>query len=197
MDKKKNAPKAKEEREERVNADTAETVESINEPLESIENTSDEGSGEIQKYNARILELEAQLEDAVSTAQRLQAEFDNFRKRNARLRAESIEEGTENTIKGLLETLDSFERALESQSTSTDDAFFKGMELVYKQMVDALHKQGLNEIEADGAFDPSLHEAIMQDDSGEYESGTITAVLQKGYKVNNRIIRHTLVKVAK
>ncbi len=197
MDKKKNASKAKEERQEQVNADTVETIESVNEPSEGSDNTLDEGSSEVQKCNARILELETQLEDAISTAQRLQAEFDNFRKRNARLRAESIEEGAENTIKSLLETLDNFERALASQSTSADDAFFKGMELVYKQLMDALHKQGLNEIEADGAFDPSLHEAIMQDDSGEYESGTITAVLQKGYKVNNRIIRHTLVKVAK
>lgn len=159
--------------------------------------TEEHASEDASAQTARIAELESELSEAISTAQRLQAEFDNYRKRNAKLRVEALDEGTEIAVKALLDTLDNFDRAMENKPADSTDPFVQGMALVYKQMTDALHKLGLNEIEADGQFDPVFHDAVMQDDSGEFESGTVTAVLQKGYKLNERVIRHAMVKVAK
>ena len=121
------------------------------------------------------------------------SEDNNFRKRNASVRAESYDDGIRETIKNILPVLDNFERAL---ATSDGSPFSKGMEQIQKQLLDCLKKSGLEEIEAEGVFDPNMHDAVMRDeDDSDAESGTITAVLQKGYRVKGKIIRHTMVKV--
>ncbi|MEG1559326.1 MAG: nucleotide exchange factor GrpE [Clostridia bacterium] len=150
---------------------------------------------EIKKLRTEIALREDAKNDAVSTAQRLQAEFDNYRKRNAAIRLDSINDGVSNAITPLLPVLDNFERGL--AVVEDGDSFFDGMKLVYRQLKDTLAKLGLTEIEADGSFDPNFHDAVLTEEREDFESGAIIEVLQKGYMIHNRIIRHAMVKVAK
>ena len=94
----------------------------------------------------------------------------------------------------LLEVLDNFERALEQGGT---DGFEEGMRLIFTQLVNVLSKEGLAEISALGEdFDPNVHNAVMTEDTEEYESGKVSGVMQKGYTLNGRVIRPSMVKVA-
>ena len=147
---------------------------------------------EIMKLKSAAEQAKRNAEEAMTDAQRIQAEFSNFRKRNANIRAESIDDGIRETIKALLPVLDNFDRALQNSDGS---AFAKGMEQIKKQLVDCLEKCGMQEVEAEGSFDPDRHEAVLQDSESDAPSGTITEVLQKGYRVKGRIVRHTMVKV--
>lgn len=164
--------------------------------VENSEKESDESvtfsKEEFEKAREEIAKMKESMDSAILDAQRIQAEFNNYRKRNASLRSDSIDEGVRETIKALLPVLDNFDRAMD---TSDGSAFAKGIEQIRKQFFEVLTKSGLEEIEAEGSFDPNIHEAVMRDEEGDCESGTITAVLQKGYMVKGRIIRHTMVKV--
>lgn len=149
-------------------------------------------SDEFNQVKQRLEKLTDERDDAVRQAQRLQAEFDNYRKRNSSLAAECREDGVRDTVKQLLPVLDSFERAL---ANADDTPFTQGVKNISRQLNDALSKCGLEEIDAEGKFDPNLHDAVLQDFVEGTESGVITAVLQKGYRVKGKIIRHTMVKV--
>ena len=101
----------------------------------------------------------------------------------------------EKIISELLNVIDNFERALAAGDES--DSFYQGMEMILKQLLGVLEKAGASEITALGEdFDPNFHNAVMTEDSTEYESGKVTEVLQKGYVLNNRVIRPSMVKVA-
>ena len=143
-----------------------------------------------------IDKLQAENATTVALAQRVQADFDNFRRRNASVRSDSLDEGAREVIKTLLPVLDNFERAIASAG-EVDSQWLEGVKLVQKQMLDVLAKHGLEEIPSDGKFDPELHEAVLQEESDGAENGDILQTLQKGYKVKERIIRHSMVKVAK
>ena len=147
---------------------------------------------QIAGMQKEIVTLKKSVETSVQDAQRIQAEFSNFRKRNASIRAESTDDGIREAVKTLLPVLDNFERAF---AASDDSPFAKGVEQIYKQLIDCLKKVGMEEIEAVGQFDPNMHEAVLQDTESDCEAGMITAVLQKGYRVKGKIIRHTMVKV--
>lgn len=151
---------------------------------------------EFDQVKAHIDGLQKEKEETVQMAQRLQADFDNYRKRNASLRLESLDEGAREIIKDILPVLDNFDRAMEN-TANVDPGYVEGIRLVHKQLLGILEKNGLEEIPADGMFDADLHNAVMQEETEDKESGMITAVFQKGYKVKNRIIRHSMVKVAK
>lgn len=151
---------------------------------------------EFDQVKAHIDGLQKEKDETVQMAQRLQADFDNYRKRNASLRIESLGEGAREVIKELLPVLDNFDRAMEN-TANVDPGYVEGIRLVHKQLLGILEKNGLEEIPADGMFDADLHNAVMQDEAEGVESGMITAVFQKGYKVKDRIIRHSMVKVAK
>lgn len=151
---------------------------------------------EFAAVKSRIDALQKEKDETIAMAQRLQADFDNYRKRNAAIRADSLEEGTRELIRSLLPVLDNFDRALEN-CENVDPNWVDGIKLVQKQLTDILQKNGLEELPAEGAFDAALHEAVMQEEAEGAESGTILAVFQKGYKVKDRIIRHSMVKVAK
>ena len=148
---------------------------------------------EVKALKEKLDKLEADKEDAVKQAQRLQAEFENYRKRNAQLSAESRDDGVRETVKALLPVLDSFERAMQN---APEDTFAEGMRNIEKQLVDALKKSGLEEVPAEGAFDPNLHEAVMKESAEGEESGKILTVFQKGYKVKGKIVRFSMVKVS-
>ncbi len=150
---------------------------------------------EFNQVKAHIETLQKEKDEAIGLAQRLQADFDNYRKRNATLRADSYDDGVRECIKELIPTLDNFDRALEN-AIGVEPKFLEGIQLVQRTLLDALHKVGLQEIPAEGQFDPNLHNAVMQEEAQGRKSGEILEVFQKGYEVKGKILRHTMVKVA-
>jgi len=151
---------------------------------------------EFDQVKASIEQLRSDNESLVAVAQRIQADFDNFRRRNAAIQAESVEEGARKVIAGLLPVIDNFERAV-AAGEGADKALMDGIKMVQKQLLATLEKFGLNEIDATGKFDPNLHDAVIHEEVKGIESGNIAEVFQKGYQVKDRIIRHSMVKVAK
>ena len=129
---------------------------------------------------------------------RLAADFDNYRKRQAQERESLLKYGAENTLKKIIEVLDNFERGAKANETVEDcEKLKESFNLVHKQLVDVLTKAGLETIEAEGKeFDPNFHEAVMQTPTSEYPEHTVIAVLQKGYKLEDRVLRPALVNVA-
>ena len=128
---------------------------------------------------------------------RLMAEFQNFKRRAAKEKSDIHAFANERLIGDLLPVMDNFERALETETEDTE-AYAKGMQLIFEQMKTALEKAGLKEIEALGLdFDPNVHNAVMTDNTEEYENDKISKVLQKGYKLNDKVIRPSMVAVNK
>lgn len=126
---------------------------------------------------------------------RLMADFQNFKRRTEKEKSDIYAFANEKIISELLNVIDNFERAL--AAGKADDSFYKGMEMILKQLLGVLEKAGASEIDALGKdFDPNFHNAVMTEDSTEYESGKVTEVLQKGYILNNKVIRPSMVKVA-
>ena len=125
---------------------------------------------------------------------RLMADFQNYKRRTEKDKADVYAYANEKIMTDLLQVLDNFERAL-SQECS-DESYAEGMNLIFKQMHEVLVKSGLEEIEALGKeFDPNFHHAVMTDDNDEFKSGCVTTVLQKGYKLNDKVIRPAMVSV--
>lgn len=173
--------------------------------VDTNEDAAGEGSSEQETYTltaeefaaakAHIEALTKEKDETVVLLQRIQADFDNFRRRNASIRLDSYEEGKRDTVKELLPALDSLERALDS--IPAEGAIWReGIVLVQRQLTDALKKLGLEEIESDCKFDPAKHEAVMREKTDGKDSGEIVVVLQKGYRMGDKIIRHCMVKVA-
>jgi molecular chaperone GrpE len=127
--------------------------------------------------------------------QRLAAEFDNFRKRSAREQAALSERANERLVKELLPVLDDLGRALEAAADHEEAKLEEGVRLVHRALSDVLTKEGLAEIETDGKFDPHVHEALLSQPSDE-EEGTVIEVVQKGYKLGDRVLRPARVVVA-
>ena len=117
---------------------------------------------EFKTVQEHIQTLQKQKDETVALLQRNQADFDNFRRRNASVRADSLEEGKRECIKALLPALDNFDRALQAEGAG-DESWREGVRLVHRQLMDSLQKLGLSEIEAEGKFDPNVHEAVMQE----------------------------------
>lgn len=147
----------------------------------------------------KIIEgLDSKIEEQEDRYLRLVAEFDNYKKRNARLYESMVQSAREGLIYPLLEVIDNFERALESSEKSDLESLKKGTELIYQQLNELLKKEGVEPIEAVGQeFNPNLHEAIMQVESDEYPEGKIVAEVTRGYKVKDKVIRFSKVTVSK
>ena len=128
---------------------------------------------------------------------RLQADFDNYRRRTRQEQSELSAFVTQNLIKELLPVIDNFERALSSRPTDDPSGFGAGVEMIFRQLYGVLEKQGITTVESVGAlFDPNRHEAILKDTESDQPEGTVVAELQKGYAVGGKVIRPALVKVA-
>ena len=141
-----------------------------------------------------LKEAQAKADEYLNLAQRVQADFENFRRRTKATRAEAFEDGAREFIKQLLPVVDNLERAT-AQETA-DENLMTGVKLVYKQLMDALEKRGVTVIDRPGEkFDPNLENAVMQGTVDEGEPGTVCAVLQKGYKMGDFVLRHAMVKV--
>lgn len=163
---------------------------------ESKKDNKEEQTDELKtKLEEKIKELE-ELNDRFL---RLQADFINYKKRVEKEKESIYAYASEELICQILPVIDNFERALDSVNDSQkDDSFYKGIEMVYKQLLDILKKNGLEEINAIGEkFDPNLHHGVAQEESSEHEEDTIIEVYQKGYKLKDKVIRPSMVKISK
>jgi len=139
--------------------------------------------------------LRRENEDLKNRYIRTLADFDNLRKRTEREKSDFARYATSGVLKDLIPALDNFDRAL--QHSDADNEFHKGVELIYKQLYDVLTKHGLRLIDEVGAhFDPNIHEAVVREEDSSVPSHTVTAILQKGYFLHDRLLRPALVKVA-
>ena len=149
-------------------------------------------------------ELEAELAKSreqcaayLDRAARIQAEFDNYRKRNARQQEEYRDYALADALKTLLPILDSLDRALKTNAASLDE-YRSGIELIDKQFHDALARLGVQPVEAEGeSFDPNLHQAVQMVDTDETPDNTVIDELQRGYKLKDRLLRPAMVRVAR
>lgn len=127
---------------------------------------------------------------------RLAADFQNYKKRVEKEKSDIYAYANEKIVVELLDVIDNFERALD-HSNDSNEGFAEGMSMIFKQFKGVLEKSGVEEIKAVGEqFDPNFHHAVMTENSVEHESGQVTLVLQKGYLLNNKVIRPAMVKVA-
>ena len=155
---------------------------------ESEETAPEDADAIREKYEAELAEKE-------NRYLRLQADFENFRRRTRQEKEELAAVVTQNLLKDLLPFLDNFERALAAENSDAE-SLRAGVEMMYKQLVEALKKEGLEYIETkDKPFDPNFHQAVMRVEDAEKEDGTIVAELQKGYMVKGRVIRPSMVQV--
>jgi molecular chaperone GrpE len=142
-----------------------------------------------------VAALRAERDELFGRLQRLAAEFDNFRKRNARENAALVERANERLVKELIPILDDLGRALEAASEHEEAKLEEGVRLVHRSLADVLKKEGLAEIGADGKFDPHVHEALLSQPS-DAEEGSVIEVVQKGYKLGDKVLRPARVVVA-
>lgn len=152
------------------------------------------GTPDTEALEEALLKAEAQRDEYLNMAQRVQADFDNFRRRNTSVRSEAFDDGAAAFIKTILPVCDNFERALEQESS--DEALLSGVRLVHKQLMEALEKRGVTVIDRKGeTFDPKLEDAVVQGTPDEGEPGTVAQVLMKGYRLGDTVLRHAMVKV--
>lgn len=150
---------------------------------------------DIKALQEELEKAKAQSDEYLDLAQRKQAEFANYRRRTEGVRQEAYDDGRRDAIAQLLPVVDNLERAL-AAAGEEENAMKSGVEMVLRQTRDALTKMGVEEIDPQGQpFDAELMNAVMQGSADEGEPGTVCMVLQKGYKLGERVIRHAMVKV--
>jgi molecular chaperone GrpE len=156
-------------------------------------------ASELEADLAKLSQIESERDEYLDTLRRVQAEFENYRKRVIKEQTALVDRATSGLVEQLLPVLDSFELALKNlDSAGSDDieSVRKGVELVYAELLGALEKAGLSRIEAEGKpFDPNVHEAVMQED-GDGEP-VVTDVLRTGYTLKGRVLRPAMVKVTR
>lgn len=174
---------------------------------ETVSVDGKEGTEEISTEEEKVEEKQADKENKEDKAeapdkkeyiekyQRLMADFENYRKRNDKEKLDIYDRAVSNTVKELLTVIDNFERALKQECE--DKAFYDGVSMIYKQIFSALEKLGVEPIDAvNKEFDPNLHNAIFHVDDDQYGKNEVIEELQKGYMFKEKVIRHSLVKVA-
>jgi molecular chaperone GrpE len=172
-------------------------------------NPADNASGEAEGQSAsgcqstekivsdELEKLAAEKLDLKNTLIRLQADFDNYRKRIERERHHERHRGAEALVENLLPVLDGFDRAISAHRDPAHDEYRKGFELIRKQMLDALTKQGLQKIETEGQrFDPHFHHAIERVETQKHPGDTVLEELQAGYVFHGKVLRPAMVRVA-
>lgn len=193
------AAKAKEAKKDKELNEHMKAEESISKEAKS--NESKEGNDEDISEEISVEDLKKQADDRYA---RLMAEFQNFKKRSAKEKQDIHSYANEKIIRDLLEVLDNFERAISLMENGNPDvksdennAMQEGISLILSQLLEVLTKAGLEEIEALGQeFDPKFHHAVLNEPSDEFKSGEVSKVLQKGYKLNDRVIRPAMVVVS-
>lgn len=197
--------------ENQVEQETSETMteEVQEEAVESVEETAEEKpvkeakkadkkkAKADKKNDAKCEAMQAKIDELEDRVKRQMAEFENFRKRTEKEKAMMFETGAKSVIDKILPVVDNFERGLATVPEDDENsAFANGMKMIYKQMMDELDKIGVKPIEAVGQeFDPNFHNAVMQVESEEYESGVVAQELLKGYMYYDSVVRHSMVAV--
>lgn len=205
-------------------AEAAEHTEAVSDPenTESTENTeqetetSDESAAEPEApeqteakdesadkkeksgfFKKKKDKKDEQIEELNDKLKRQMAEFDNFRKRSEKEKSQMFDMGARTIVEKILPVVDNFERGFTAVGEDKkEDAFVSGMDKVYKQLMTELENMGVKPIEAVGKeFDPNFHNAVMQVESEEYESGVVAQELQKGYMYKDTVVRHSMVAV--
>lgn len=164
--------------------------------VEEMENDKEINLEEIlEKYNNKI----AEYEELSNRYVRLQADFNNFKKRTEKEKESLYQYASQEIITSLLPVMDNFDRALKVDAKETNvENLYKGVEMVHKQLIESLQANGLEEINSVGEkFDPNYHHAVAQEESEEYEENVVIEVFLKGYKVKDKVIRPSMVKVSK
>ena len=187
-------------------AETPESEEAADEGTDSGEQEgeagdeagSDEGKDKKKLFKKNKKDKkDEQIEQLTDRVKRQMAEFENFRKRTEKEKSSMYEMGARSVIEKMLPIIDNFERGLDTvPEDEKDSPFTEGMRMIYKQMMTELEGIGVKPIEALGAeFDPEFHNAVMQVESDEYESGHVAQELQKGYMYRDSVVRHSMVAV--
>lgn len=167
-----------------------------NDALDGEENVEQEQS--LSSLNEQIESLKQEKEETYNRLIRIQAEFDNFKKRTQKERAADFKYKSQDIIMNLLPVLDNFERALQVEVNDNNRGILDGISMVYRQFLDALEAEGVTVIDTVGEqFDPNLHHAVMQVEEEDKESNEIVEELQRGFMLKDRVIRPAMVKVNK
>lgn len=178
-----------EEEEETLATDEAEIVEEVETELVD---------SEVENSDQEIRTLKEENEQLKERTLRLQAEFENYKRRTDKEKSAAHKYKVQELAIELLPIIDNFERALQTEITEENKGFFDGINMVYEQLQKALQSQGIEPIESiNKEFDPNLHHAVMQIEDGEFASNTVIEELQKGYMLKDRVIRPAMVKVNK
>lgn len=163
---------------------------------ENSENTEAETEPAENSLQQELDQANAKVAEYLSMAQRIQADFENFRKRNENVRSDAYADGKKDVAAAMLPVLDNLERAVEAASGSGDESLKNGVALVLKQMIEVYQKLEVSPINRLGEkFDPNLENAILQGAPEDGEPGTVCQVLQKGYRMGDKVLRHAMVKV--
>lgn len=149
------------------------------------------------KENKKVKELEEKIKELEDLRLRQMAEFQNFRNRTDKEKSQMFDNGAKNVIEKILPVVDNFERGIAAiPEAEKDSPFAEGMNMIYKQLMTELEKLGVKPIEAKGQeFNPDFHNAVMQVESDELESGIVAEELQKGYTYHDTVVRHSMVSV--
>lgn len=151
--------------------------------------------GDASALKAQVESLQTALAEKDNRVKRLQADFENFRRRTSKEREELANVVTQDLLKGMLPILDNFDRAMAAEQKDSE-SFQKGVEMIYTQLHETLKNDGLEPIETEGQkFDPNFHQAVMRVENPDLEDDTIAQELQKGYIVKGRVIRPSMVQV--
>ena len=168
--------------------------------IEATDVVDEEGAAEeaapSDDPETRLAAAEAKRDEYLADLQRLAADFDNYRKRVVRDQAQLVARAHEGLVKELLPVLDDFERALGAAEIHDEATVVEGVRLVQRALADQLAREGLEEIVADGAFDPHIHEALLSQPGEGAEPGTVLQVVQKGYRLGDRVLRPARVVIA-
>lgn len=198
---------AKENEKETAQAEetTQETTEAADEMQEEVQESAEPekeedakasklfGKDKKKKEKDKSKEKIEELEDKVK---RQLAEFENFRNRSEKEKAQMFDMGAKNVLEKILPVVDNFERGLMTVPSDGENAFADGMQMIYKQLMTELEAIGVKPIEAVGQeFDPNFHNAVMQVESEEYETGVVAQELMKGYTYKDTVLRHSMVAV--
>lgn len=179
-------------KEEDIEINKDEVKEAVAEETTPEENQKEESAAENKEK-----EISKEEEDLQTRYLRLAADFQNYKRRVEKEKSDIYAYANEKIVTELLDVIDNFERAIAHKQDCKDPKMLEGMAMIFKQFKGVLEKSNVEEIKAAGEeFDPNYHHAVMTENSVEYESGKVTAVLQKGYLLNGKVIRPSMVKVA-
>ena len=195
----KQAEEVSEAEETEAETEAAESGEQAEETEESEAEDGQEAPADEKKgfFKKKKDKKDEQIEELNDKLKRQMAEFDNFRKRTEKEKTQMYDMGAKSIIEKILPVIDNFERGLAAvPEEQREDAFVVGMDKVYRQMLTELDASGVKPIEAVGQeFDPNFHNAVMQVESEEYDSGVVAQELQKGYMYKDSVVRHSMVAV--